>query len=173
VGNLQIQSGYTFSRCLDYASGTPSSIGAPNDSQIWLSPHLPKSFNYGPCAYNTTHNWTTNALLPLPFHGNQLKEEWQVSFGSSVHSGQVVTPTIGFDRSNLVEYFYAAERPNLATNPPALYTKTVTYGATPSTTVVQWFNPNHYSVPAVGWVGNAPRGSIIGPGLSSMRMSPR
>jgi hypothetical protein len=162
---IQIQSGYTYSRCLDYASGTPSSIDAPNDSQIWLEPHLPKSVNYGPCAYNTTHNWTTNALLPLPFHGNQLKEGWQVSFISSVHSGQVVTPTISFDQSNLEEYFYAAERPNVATNPPALYTKTVTYGATPPKTVVQWFNPNYYSVPLHGWIGNATRGSIIGPGL--------
>jgi hypothetical protein len=161
---VQVQSSYTYSRCLDYASGTPSSIDAPNDSQAWTNPYLPKKFNYGPCAYNTSQNWTTNALLPLPFHGNQFKEGWQIAFISSVRSGSVVTPTLsaGFDRSNLVNYNYAAQRPDVAVGGPALYTKTVTYGASP---VVQWFNPAHYALPALGWLGNAPRASIVGPGF--------
>ena len=162
---MQIQSSYTYSRCLDYASGTPSAIDAPNDSQLWVAPHLPRSVNYGPCAYNTTHNWVTNGLIPLPFHGNQLKEGWQISFINSLHSGQVVTPTISFDRSNLVDYFYAAQRASVNTTGVPLYNKHVTYGSGTTQTTVQWFNSNYFVAPAVGWIGNAGRGSIIGPGL--------
>jgi hypothetical protein len=172
VHKIQLQSGYTYSRCLDYSSGTPSNIDAPNDSQDWINPYLPKSYNYGPCAYNTTHNWTSNALIPLPFHGNQLKEGWQISLISSLHTGQVVTPTLSasFDRSNLINYNYAQERPNVVAG-SQLYVKSVTYGATPSATVVQWFSPAHYALPNVGQLGLAPRGSIIGPGLVNLDAS--
>ena len=161
VGGIQFLSGFTYSRCLDYGSETVSGFDGSNDSQEYMEPNPPRSLNYGPCAFNISKNWTSNALIPLPFHGNQLKQGWQLALIQSVRTGQPVTPSIGgsVDEENLSQYTYLTERPSM--NPSftgPLITKKQT----------QWFNPAAFEFPAPGTLGNVPRGSITGPGLYDM-----
>jgi hypothetical protein len=172
VGSIQFQSNYTYARCIDWQSSGLGGVDVGNDSSIWVQPHLPSYVNKGPCAFNVTHNWTSNAVVPLPFHGNQLKEGWEVAFISLARTGNPLTPTIGFDRANLGEYFNANGKVNVNPNPTApLYAKTVTFGATPAQTVVRWFNSGFFSVPAPGYVGNASRDMIAGPGTFDVDFS--
>jgi len=163
TNGIQLQSGYTWSRCIDYASSSPATIDDPNDSFAWLNPELPGSFNKGPCGFNATNNWTSNALLPLPFKGNEFVRGWQIGLIAVARSGNPITPTISFDNSNWGNFLYSAERPNIAGG--ALYERRVTFGATPATTKVQWFNPGYYTLPTPGYVGLAGRNSIVGPGF--------
>jgi hypothetical protein len=160
LGNgIQFLSGFTYSRCLDFGSETVSGFDGSNDSQEWMEPNPSPSLNHGLCAFNISKNWTSNGLIPLPFHGNQLKEGWQLALISSLRTGQPVTPSINFDQQNLNEYTYLTERPSV--NPSftgPLLTKKQT----------QWFNPAAYELESPGTLGNAPRGSITGPGLFDM-----
>ncbi|HVZ84480.1 MAG TPA: TonB-dependent receptor, partial [Terracidiphilus sp.] len=115
---IQFQSGFTYSRCIDWGSNGLGSSDVGNDSSTYLNPNPPSSYNKGLCAFNAGKNWTSNALFPLPFHGNQLVRGWELSVISTVRSGEPITPTISFDQENLGpnNKVYAAERPNMNPN---------------------------------------------------------
>lgn len=156
--NLTFQSVLTLAKCIDTESGN-NTADVPNDvSPINIYPALPKLYNQALCSYDVARNWTTNALIPLPFHGNWFKEGWQFSTITALHSGSPTTPTISFDEANLgpSNYTYFSERPNLNPN---------FSGPLVTGNPHQWFNPSAYAVPSLGFMGNAPRNPIMGPGL--------
>jgi hypothetical protein len=160
---LNLFSAFTFARCLDYGSVTTGGPELGSESTMWVYPLTSKRYNYGPCAFNITKNWTTSVLYPLPFHGNQLVSGWQLGMISSVRTGQPVTPNLpsSIDISNLGNYVFDTERPNVVsgyTGPQ--YLKQKTAGTVP---VVNWFGPSPYSMPTAGLLGNAGRMSIVGP----------
>jgi hypothetical protein len=155
--SLTFQSAFTWSKCIDTQS-SDNSAGVSNDtSAVNIIPALPKLYDQGLCSYNVARNWTTNALIPLPFHGNQLKEGWEFSAITSLRSGSPFTPLIGFDQANLgaSNYVYFSQRPNL--NP--VFTGPLVLGSPK-----EWFNPNAYTLQPTGFIGNAPRNIIPGPG---------
>jgi hypothetical protein len=158
---IQLQSSFTYSRCLDYGSATVAGFDGPNDASEWIYPYLNPKLNYGPCAFNITKNWSSNALLPLPFHGNQFKEGWQLAAIAHAQTGNPVTPTLpsALDQANWGNFTYVTERPSLNPN----FTGPLIVGK-----VNEWYNPNAFMLQPVGQVGNAPRGMITGPGLFDM-----
>jgi len=93
-----------------------------------------------------------NGLVALPFHGNQFVEGWQISGLLGQNTGLPFSPytgtdIIGWAGSNNNRPNYVAgcqvqvEMPN------------------------KWFDPNCYTLPAAGTLGNAGRDTIIGPGI--------
>ena len=160
---VNIFSAFTWSRCLDYGSVTTGGPELGSESTMWVYPLTNKKYNYGPCAFNITKNWTTSFLYPLPIHGNQLVSGWQVGMISSARTGQPVTPNLpsSLDVSNLGNYVFDTERPNVVsgyTGPQ--YLKQKTQGTVP---VVNWFSASPYAMPTPGTLGNASRMSIVGP----------
>jgi hypothetical protein len=162
---LEFQSAITLSRCIDWGSNGLGTSDVGNDSNAYLNPNPPSSYNKGVCAFNASKNWTSNALLPLFFlHGNQFKNGWQFSIIETARTGEPVTPTVSFDQENLGpnNKVYAQERPNLDPNfnGPLLLKKQK-----------EWFDPSAYVVGPVGYLGNAPRSSITGPNLFEIDLS--
>ena len=166
---IQFFSGFTYSRCLDYGSiGTPGpDVG--NDSTSYVFPSEPKKYEYGPCAFNITKNWTSNAIIPLPFHGNRLKEGWMFAVISSARTGNPVTPSLpaAIDEANLGNFVFDTERPNRNPNfAGSLYMKGENSNGTE-----QWLNPAAFQIGPPGVFGNASRGIINGPNYVDVDLS--
>jgi hypothetical protein len=167
---ITLQSAFTWSKCIDWGSNGIAINDVGNDSTLWLQPYLPAWYNKGPCAFNVGKNWTSNALVPLPFHGNWLKSGWQIGLIASARTGSPVTPTESIDQGDLgVGYFsFGQDRPDInpnATGPLYHQVVTVTNGAASR---VQWFDPNHFVLQTAGYLGDARRGMITGPGFFDM-----
>ena len=115
---IQFFSGFTYARCLDYGSVTTGGPELGNDSTLFLYPAAPKKYNYGPCAFNIGKNWTSNATIPLPFHGNRLKDGWQLAIISTAHTGNPVTANLSgsTDQSNVEYYTNGTERASVNPN---------------------------------------------------------
>jgi len=80
-----------------------------------------------------------------------------VSTIASLRSGAPITPIISFDQANLgpTNFTYFSERPSLNAN----FSGPLIVG-----NQTEWFNPHAYALQPVGYLGSAPRNSIIGPG---------
>ena len=149
---IQFQSSFTYSRCLDYGSATVAGFDGSNDASEWVYPYANPKLNYGPCAFNVSRNWSSNALIPLPFHGNQFKEGWQLAAISHVQTGNPVTPTLGsgFDQNNFGQYTYGGpERPNLNSE---------FYGATDSRKADSMVQPGCFCASGAGPVRQCTKG---------------
>lgn len=159
ANGTQFQSGFTWSKCTDTDSTNLVGTEVANESQQLLWPFLPKWYNYGRCAYDVPKNWTSNALIPLPFKGNIWKEGWEISLISSVRSGSPLTPSVtGYDVENIGANLNqgATERPDINPN----FKGPLVVGS-----VNEWFNPNAFQLPQVGYLGDARRMMIPGPGF--------
>jgi outer membrane receptor protein involved in Fe transport len=111
-------------------------------------------------AFNTTWEIPTGTLTGVP---RAIAGGWQVSSIVAVRSGIPFSPVLGNDRARAAPRSGGAgQRPDLATgcslNP-------VLGGAD------QYFDPNCFSMPALGTFGNVPRNTIIGPGFGSWDMA--
>jgi len=84
--------------------------------------------------------------------------QWQVGGNFTAQSGAPFTVNIASDQANIGAG--PAQRPNISADPNA-------GPRTPS----QWFNTSAYSLPALFSFGNAPRNSVIGPGLEEFDVS--
>jgi hypothetical protein len=163
-GKLQFLSSFTWARCLDYGSVTTGGPELGTDSTLYLYPSAPKKYNYGPCAFNISKNWTSNALIPLPFRGNRLKEGWQLGIIETARTGNPLTPGLNaaMDQSNLGNFVFDTERPDVNPNFSGPHSRR---------RVAQWFNPSAYQIGPLGRLGNTPRGSINGPNLVDVDLS--
>jgi len=164
---ITIQSGFTWSKCVDWGSNGAANVDVSNDTFLYPVPSLPSWYNKGVCSFNVGKNWTTNAMIPLPFHGNQLKSGWKVSLIASARTGSPVTPTETIDQGNLGAAYigFDSDRPDINPNPTGpLYEKVVTV-ARGAASRVQWFNPNYFVLQAPGYIGDARRNMIQGPGF--------
>jgi hypothetical protein len=146
---LNAQLSYTLSHCRDRSSG---SFGGEQGTAR-TNPY-DEDYDYGPCAFDRTHNLRTSALFALPFSGNWLIEGWSVNTIIAAVSGAPFTPAIGFDQSGLTT---ATQRPNLA--PGRSLDEAVTGN------VNQWFDPTVFVLPAAGTLGTVGRNSLRAPGL--------
>jgi hypothetical protein len=131
---------------------------------VFIFPPAPKKYNYGPCAFNISKNWTSHALIPLPFHGSRVKDGWQLAIIETAHSGNPLTPALNaaMDQSNLGNFVFDTERPDVNPNfSGPLYLKKP----------AQWFNPAAFQIGPLGQPGNAPRGMLNGPNLFDVDLS--
>jgi len=137
-----------------------------------MDPYHPDR-DYGRSSLDFEHQVSGNFTYQLPFgsgrrflsglHGvsDKLLGGWQMNGILTLLSGFPITPLVGTNQSgdgNLRN----PDRPNLNPN---------FHGDPLPHTVDQWFNPAAYSLPTLGTYGNAPRGSINGPGLTDFDFS--
>jgi len=173
---IQFRANYTWSKNLDDGSAWNTSVSAntPAFVEVPSLPHL----DYGPAATDIRHLAAFNGTYELPF-GNgktffsktnplsgRIISGWSLSTIANLQTGFPFSPQLGYNPTGSGDSRNPV-RPNL--NPTfngSLYT-----GGSTAERVAQFFNPNAYSAPAAGYVGNAGRDSLIGPGYVDWDLS--
>jgi outer membrane receptor protein involved in Fe transport len=148
---VQSQLSYTWSKCLDDASGTYGLEGG-----IPWSVPLNGSFDHGRCLFDRPQVFNWSGVYAFPFKQNILVKGWQMSGGLVAQSGSPWNVTVGFDQSG--DVVAGSERPNLVMPANQIITGSVT----------QWANPAGFSLPAPGTFGNLQRDFLPGPGTVSL-----
>jgi outer membrane receptor protein involved in Fe transport len=146
TSNLTAQGSYTWSRCLDLISGSFGLEGAGNITDPYNA-----SLDWGRCNYDINQNLQVNALYALPFKGNRVVSGWQVSGILSASSGPPFSVTAGFDQAGLQN---STPRANIVPGCQVMVRQ-----------VNEWYNPQCFTLPAVGELGNLGRNTFDGPGL--------
>lgn len=148
--NVQALVSYTWSKCLDDGSGT---FGLEN-AFPWEDPYN-GNLDYGRCSFDIEQALHLSTLIALPFHGNRFKEGWQLTGILSLTSGPPFNIDNGFDQAGLqIVSSGAQERPNYVSG-----CKVIT--GNPN----EYFNPNCFTLPAVGTLGDLGRNVFSGPGV--------
>jgi hypothetical protein len=150
---LQSQASYTWSKCLDDASGTYGLEGGIP----WSDP-LNGSFDRGRCAFDRTQALKVSGLYAFPFQRNALVKGWETGAVLTAQTGSPWNVVIGFDQSGSL---VANQRPNVVL--PA--------GQIINGSVTQYANPAAFVLPAPGTLGNLQRDSLTGPGTLNLDYS--
>ncbi len=183
---LEFQSAYTYSNNLDTTQGRLSI-----DSEAF-TPGVARNFDKGRSVVNATHNWRFNTLYTFPARKSEglvskLVNGWSMQNIVSAQTGNAFTPAapgdVSFNTTTNINSAY--ERPELVTS-ANLRDVTACVGATgltplgrqcnvnavvynPVTVITgdpnRWFNPNMFTTPIPGYLGNVARGVLTGPGL--------
>jgi hypothetical protein len=143
---VQGQLSYTWSKCLDDASGTYGLEGGIP----WSNP-LNGSFDHGRCLFDRPQVLKLSGVYALPFQRNILVKGWQMSGGLTAQSGSPWNVIIGFDQSGSA---VANQRPNLVMPADQIITGDENH----------WANPAGFALPAPGTLGNLQRDFLTGPG---------
>jgi hypothetical protein len=173
---LQFRANYTWSKNLDDGSAWNTSVSAntPAFVSVPQRPHL----DYGPSATDIRHLAAINGSYDLPFgrgrrflsaHSaftNRAVSGWTLSTIANLQTGFPFSPQLGYNPTGSGDSRNPV-RPNVNPNfTGALYTS----GST-AQRVAQFFNPNAFSAPAYGTVGNLHRDSLTGPGYADWDLS--
>jgi hypothetical protein len=145
---VQSQLSYTWSKCLDDASGTYGLEGGIP----WSYP-LNGSFDHGRCLFDRPQVFRWSGVYALPFNQNIFVRGWQMSGGLTAQSGSPWNVTVGFDQAGVV--VAGSERPNLILPADTIMTGNIN----------QWANPAGFGLPAAGTLGNLQRDFLTGPGI--------
>jgi outer membrane receptor protein involved in Fe transport len=148
---FQANVSYMFSKCIDQGY-TYAGLGGNAGSSSLTNPY-DFSIDKGLCVTDIRHNLVVNALYALPFHGNRLKDGWQIAGIETYRTGLPFTITTGFDRS-LVSNTFDQTRPNYVGN----------CDITAGQNATHWFNPACFSLQAAGTIGNLGRSIGTAPG---------
>jgi hypothetical protein len=183
---LEFQSAYTYSKTLDLPQGRLTIDGEA------LTPQAPTYIDRGRSVFDGTHNWRFNTLYNLPTWSDsgwfsKLVNGWSAQNIVSAQTGFAFTPVAPGDvaLNSLTSLNTGFERPELV-NSANLGDVTTCVGATGLTplrracnpnavvynaaTVItgnpnRWYNPNMFTTPLPGYLGNVGRGVLTGPGL--------
>jgi hypothetical protein len=189
MGNgLEGQVAYTYSKCLTNSAGyfgtsawggngAQTSLGLPGWQNIYDG-----RAEWGPCFFDQTHILSSYATYDLPVgRGKQFGHDvnsvtdqiighWQLGGILSLHTGNAITPTIGFaDTSNThgAGALFASERPDCSSGPSYPEQKV----NQPGDGYIQWFDPSTFSMPANNTFGTCSNGVIRGPRFADLDMS--
>jgi len=174
--NLQFRINYTWSKNLDDGSAWNTSVSSntPAFVEVPSLPHL----DYGPAATDIRHIAAANATYDLPIGtgqalfagGSKLTEHiisgWSLSSIVSLSTGFPFSPQLGYNPTGSGDSRNPV-RPNV--NPT--FTGKLYPGGSTAQRVAQYFNPNAFSAPAYGTVGNAGRDSLVSPGYADWDFS--
>jgi hypothetical protein len=160
------QASYTLSRSMDNSSGI-NSQDFSNVVQYGLDWYDPM-FDWGYSAFDARHNLTFNGSWDMPFFRDSsgvvgaVLKGWQLNNITTLRSGHPFTVQLGFNRSGNLNTtgFSMHERPDIVPG-----CDPVLGGAD------RYFNIACFAMPAVNTRGNAPRNSVIGPGLVAVDIS--
>jgi hypothetical protein len=151
AAGLQTQASYTWSKCMDDASGTYGLEGGIP----WSDP-LDGSFDRGRCLFDRPQVFRLSGLYAFPFKQNILVKGWQLSGALTAQSGSPWNVTVGFDQAG--NDVAGSERPNVVMPAGQIITGSVT----------QWANPAGFALPAPGTLGNLQRDLLRGPGITDL-----
>jgi outer membrane receptor protein involved in Fe transport len=147
---LQSQLSYTWSKCMDNASGTYGLEGGIP----WSNP-LNGSFDRGRCLFDRPHVFRLSGVYAFPFNRNIFVKGWQMSGGLGVQSGSPWNVIVGFDQSGNT---IANQRPNLVLPADTIMTGDINH----------WASSSGFSLPAPGTLGNLQRDFLAGPGVVNL-----
>jgi outer membrane receptor protein involved in Fe transport len=162
----RVQASYTLSKSEDDASGI-NSQDFSNVVQYGLDWYDPK-FDWGLSAFDARHNLTFNGSWDIPaFRISNgvlaaIFKGWQLNNITTLRSGHPFTIQLGFNRSGNLNTtgFSMHERPDIVPGcDPVL--------GGPD----RYWDINCFAMPAANTRGNAPRNSVIGPGLVAVDLS--
>jgi hypothetical protein len=173
---LQLRANYTFAKNLDDGSAWNTSVSSntPAFVEVPSLPHL----DYGPAATDIRHQASFNSTYELPFgNGKQflantnhmtghLISGWSLSTIASLLTGFPFSPQLGYNPTGSGDSRNPV-RPNVNPN----FTGALYQHGTTAQRATQYFSPNAFSAPAAGYVGNAGRDSLVGPGYADWDLS--
>ena len=173
---LQLRGNFTWAKNLDDGSAWNTSVSSntPAFVEVPSLPHL----DYGPAATDIRRAAAINATYELPFGAGKtlfandshaaeaLLSGWSLSSISNVFSGFHFSPQLGYNPTGSGDSRNPV-RPNLN----ASFTGPLYPGGNTAARVAEFFNPNAFSPPAYGTVGNAGRDSLVGPAYADWDVS--
>lgn len=148
------QIAYTWSHSIDYLSGDFAQMSNPFD----------RRFDRGPSDLDRRHIFIANYIYDLPFFAKSANPfvrstlgGWEISGITVIETGTPLTPTLTYDNLGLGGGATArADKVGTAEGPKTLN---------------EWFNVGAFARPSLLSFGNAPRGSIVGPGRTNFNLS--
>ena len=173
---LQFRANYTWAKNLDDGSAWNTSVSAntPAFVEVPPLPHL----DYGPAATDIRSSANINATYDLPFGNGKaflsntskftghVISGWTLSTIANLQTGFPFSPQLGYNPTGSGDSRNPV-RPNLN---PTFSGSLYTHGST-AQRAAEYFNPNAFSAPAYGTVGNASRDSLVGPGYADWDLS--
>ncbi len=173
---LQIRGNYTWAKNLDDGSAWNTSVSS-NTPAFVAVPALPH-LDYGPAATDIRNAAAINATYELPFgtgkayfnNSGALTRRavsgWSVASIANILSGFPFSPQLGYNPTGSGDTRNPV-RPDINPNfSGPLYT----HGTTAQRAAL-YFNPNAFSAPAAGLVGDVRRDSLTGPGFADWDFS--
>ncbi len=156
ANNFTFLANYTLSNCIS-DTDFGAALATPGNSQPFN-----RHADWGPCVFDTHHNFNTSLVAVSAFRGNnawarRLVSGWEIAPLVHASSGQPLNVTVGKDNSLTG---LNNDRPNLmltdwhATNPVC------NNGTTPC---VQFLNPAAFTANLPGTFGNLGRNALRGP----------
>jgi hypothetical protein len=173
---LQLRANYTWSKNLDDGSAWNTSVSSNTPAFISV-PSLPH-LDYGPAATDIRNAAAINATYELPFGTGKTflanispilrhtVSGWTIASIANFYSGFVFSPQLGYNPTGSGDSRNPV-RPDLN----AGFNGQLYPGGSTSQRVAQYFNPNAFSAPHAGYVGNAPRDGLNGPGFANWDFS--
>ncbi|HWZ51546.1 MAG TPA: carboxypeptidase-like regulatory domain-containing protein [Granulicella sp.] len=176
ANGLLFRANYTYAKNLDDGSAWNTSVSANTPAYVEV-PSLPR-LDYGPAATDIRHAASFNGTYELPFgagkaflaHTGRAAERvisgWSVSTIASLQTGFPFSPQLGYNPTGSGD----SRNPVRPNRNPAFTGSLYTHGST-AARVAQYFNPNAFSAPAYGTVGDVGRDSLTGPGYADWDLS--
>ena len=173
---FQLRANYTWAKNLDDGSAWNTSVSS-NTPAFVAVPSLPH-LDYGPAATDIRNAGAINATYDLPFGSGKAflsntgtftrhaVSGWSLASIVNIFTGFPFSPQLGYNPTGSGDSRNPV-RPNLNT----AFTGSLYPGGSTSQRVAQYFNPNAFSAPPAGFVGNAPRDGLTGPGFSNWDLS--
>jgi hypothetical protein len=182
---LQFQSSYTWAKHTGDEQNAQLQ-GDIGDGGTSFNPNpFDRDYNRGPAQWDLRHNWKFNAIYELPGASapgirGALLGGWQVSTIVSLQTGYPFTAGINQPRARSgvgaggtnIDYPDVVAGVNLSD-----VTKGVSRGClgvaqgTPLGTPEMWFDPCAFAIPTLGFLGNAGRNSLRGPGFANVNLA--
>jgi hypothetical protein len=173
---LQLRGNYTWAKNLDDGSAWNTSVSSNTPAFVSV-PSLPH-LDYGFAATDIRHAAAINATYELPF-GNgkaflsnsstltrRVVSGWSIASIANILTGFPFSPQLGYNPTGSGDSRNPV-RPDINPNfTGPLYT----HGST-AQRAAQYFNPNAFSAPAAGYVGDVHRDSLTGPGYADWDIS--
>ncbi len=185
---LEFQSSYTWSKITDQTQGQLTNEDSASNA-FGSNPTRP-STDKAPADFDLTHNWRMNAIYHFPNPGfssgflAKLLSGWWTSGIFSLQTGYPITPNLQTNRSRSQVNSGGAgiDRPNLAAGRnngnivSGASTGCIVNGqgvaaGRPLGTPRLYFDPCAFTIPEIGFLGNAGRGILRGPGIRNLDFS--
>jgi len=168
---LEYSIAYTYSKCMTNNLGYYGQGGQSGQSNYYYQNIYNAAAEWGPCDYDATHNFVTNAVYDLPFgrdrhFGKGMNKAvdavaggWQAAGILSLHTGFPLTVTAN-DASNTL-----SRGPRADCISPA---DVLGQQGSPVGNGFQWYSPTGFAQPANGTFGSCGVGTVRGPGLATL-----
>jgi hypothetical protein len=156
---LSLIAGYTFSKCMDNASGLQESV----------YPFNPRR-SIALCSFDVTHNFVISYVWNLPFDrfvekrwAKTLLGGWSLSGITNFATGLPITLTENDDNSLIGANASPVDVPNFSGGPVLADTNPRNNNP--------YFHPTSFSIEALGQFGNSRRRFFHGPGINNFSMA--